>query len=134
MPSAANPRQHGFFHAPLTTDDAVDYSTARFEPAGFPLIGGDSDIGFQFGLVGTLSRFADDVKPYAWNLDALLSASVKQGPDGLELAQQNYLLQFDAPGLLDGELRLNPEAAYNHTINYGYFGLGNASSGAPLIS
>jgi hypothetical protein len=131
VPLTANPRRHGFFHAPLTTADAVDYTTARFEPAGFPLIGGDSDIGFQFGLVGTLSRFADGVKPYAWNLDALLSASIKQGPDGLELAQQNYLLQFDVPGLLDGELRLNPEAAYNHTVNYGYFGLGNASSGAP---
>src|SRR6202041_2356589 len=59
----------------------------------------------------------------------LLSASLKQGPTGLEIAQQNYLWQLDLPGLLGGTMRLNPEVSYNHTVNYGYFGLGNASSG-----
>jgi len=110
----------------------VDYVTRRFEPAGFPLIGGDSDIGFQFGGVGTLSYFADGVAPYRWNMDLVLSASVKEGPSGgAEIAQQEYLWQIDIPGLLGGRLRLNPEVSYNHIINYGYFGLGDASSGAP---
>jgi hypothetical protein len=106
-----------------------DYWTQRFEPAGFPLIGGDSDIGFEFGAVGTLSYFSGGQKPYRWNMDLLLSASLKQGPSGLEVAQQNYLWQIDLPGLLGGTMRLNPEVSYNHTVNYGYFGLGNASSG-----
>ena len=106
-----------------------DYWTQRFEPAGFPLIGGDSDIGFEFGAVGTLSYFSGGQKPYRWNMDLLLSASLKQGPGGLEIAQQNYLWQIDMPGLLGGTTRLNPEVSYNHTVNYGYFGLGNASSG-----
>jgi hypothetical protein len=106
-----------------------DYWTQRFEPAGFPLIGGDSDIGFEFGAVGTLSYFSGGQKPYRWNMDLLLSASLKQGPTGLEIAQQNYLWQLDLPGLLGGTMRLNPEVSYNHTVNYGYFGLGNASSG-----
>jgi hypothetical protein len=106
-----------------------DYWTQRYEPAGFPLIGGDSDIGFEFGAVGTLSYFSGGQKPYRWNMDLLLSASLKQGPTGLELAQQNYLWQIDMPGLLNGTMRLNPEVSYNHTVNYGYFGLGNASSG-----
>ena len=109
--------------------DQGDYWTQRFEPAGFPLLGGDSDIGFEFGAVGTLSYFSGGVKPYRWNMDLLLSASLKQGPGGLEVAQQNYLWQLDLPGLLDGKVRLNPEVSYNHTVNYGYFGLGNASSG-----
>ena len=61
----------------------------------------------------------------------LVSLSVKQGPSGAEIAQQNYLWQIDVPNLLGGALRINPEVSYNHTINYGYFGLGNASSGAP---
>jgi hypothetical protein len=107
----------------------TDYWTQRFEPAGFPLIGGDSDIGFEFGAVGTLSYFSGGVKPYRWNMDLLLSASLKQGPDGLEIAQQNYLWQIDMPGMMNGSLRLNPEVSYNHTINYGYFGLGDASLG-----
>jgi hypothetical protein len=115
-----------------TASDQVDYVTRRYEPAGFPLIGGDSDIGFQFGGVGTLSYFADGIAPYRWNMDLVLSASVKGGPSGkAEIAQQEYLWQIDVPGLLHGHLRLNPEVSYNHIINYGYFGLGNASSGAP---
>jgi hypothetical protein len=111
--------------------DQVDYTTRRIEPAGFPLIGGDSDIGFQFGAVGTFSGFGDGVKPYLWNMDLVLSLSVKKGPSGLELAQQNYLWQLDVPDLFGGGVRLFPEVSYNHTINYGYFGLGNATSGAP---
>jgi hypothetical protein len=121
-------------HGPRSTrqrGDQEDYVTRRYEPAGFPLIGGDSDIGFEFGAVGTLSYFGDGVKPYLWNMDLLLSLSVKRGPNGPEIAQQNYLWQLDVPELLGGALRINPEVSYNHTINYGYFGLGNASSGAP---
>ncbi len=111
--------------------DDVDYITRRYEPAGFPLIGGDSDIGFEFGAVGTLSSFGDGTKPYLWNMDMLISLSVKEGPSGPEIAQQNYLWQIDVPNLFGGAVRLNPEVSYNHTINYGYFGLGNASSSAP---
>jgi hypothetical protein len=112
------------------TGNQVDYFTKRYEPAALPLIGGDSDIGFEFGAVGTLSYFADGVKPYRWNMDLLLSASLKEGPSGPEIAQQGYLWQIDAPELFGGGVRLNPEVSYTRTINYGYFGLGNASSGA----
>jgi hypothetical protein len=111
------------------SDDSTDYFTRRYEPAGFPLIGGDSDIGFEFGAVGTLSSFSSGVKPYLWNMDLVLAASVKQGPTGLELEQQSYLWNFDVPRLFGSRVRLNPEVSYTHTINYGYFGLGDASNG-----
>ena len=111
--------------------DTTDYMTRRLEPAGFPLIGGDSDIGFELGVVGTMSYFSDGVKPYRWNMDFILAASVKAGPNGPEVAQQSYLWQIDVPELFDPRIRINPEVSYTHTINYGYFGLGNASSGAP---
>ncbi len=124
------PRSRGALSA-RQAGDQTDYVTRHYEPAGFPLIGGDSDVGFEFGAAGTLSYFGDGAKPYLWNMDMLVSLSVKQGPSGPEIAQQNYLWQLDLPNLLDGNLRLNPEVAYNHTINYGYFGLGNASSAAP---
>jgi hypothetical protein len=107
----------------------VDYTTARYEPAGIPLLGGNSDIGFEFGVVGTLSRFADGTKPYAWNMDLVLSASVKEGPGGPEIAQQTMLWNDDIPGLWGGKLRLNPQVSYQRTINVGYFGQGNAASG-----
>jgi hypothetical protein len=109
--------------------DEADYTTRRYEPAGFPLIGGNSDIGFQIGAVGTLSHFADGIKPYAWNLDAVVSASLKDGPAGVQFVQQSYLLNADLPGYLGGKLRFNPQVQYQRTINQGYFGLGDAASG-----
>ena len=106
----------------------TDYRTPRYEPAGFPILGGDSDVGVEFGAVATLARFEGGVEPYLWNMDLVLSASVKNGPRGGEIAQQNYLWNWDVPALLHGRLRLNPLVAYERTINDGYFGLGNASS------
>ncbi len=111
--------------------DQVDYFTRRYEPAGFPLIGGNSDIGFELGAAGTLSYFSNGTKPYAWNMDLLASTSIKGGPGGLELAQHAYLWQIDVPGLFGGGVRLNPEVAFSRTVNQGYFGLGNASNGGP---
>jgi hypothetical protein len=128
-PMRAPEGPHRAFHP--QPKDTTDYVTRRFEPAGFPLIGGDSDIGFEFGVVGTLSYFSDGVKPYRWNMDLILAASVKAGPTGPEIAQQSYLWQIDVPELWGPRVRINPEVAYTHTINYGYFGLGNASNGSP---
>jgi hypothetical protein len=106
----------------------LDYDTPRFEPAGFPLIGGDSDIGFEFGAVGTLTRFSGGTHPYAWNMDLLLATSVKSGPHGAEFTQQSYLWQIDVPHAFGSNVRLNPALSYSNTINQGYFGIGNASS------
>jgi hypothetical protein len=116
---------------PHDRGDKVDYTTKRYELAGFPLIGGDSDIGFEFGGVATLSRFAHGTAPYAWNMDLLLATSVKSGPSGVELTQQNVQWNIDVPGLADGRVRINPQVSYNRTINQLYFGIGNASSAQP---
>ena len=109
--------------------DDLDYATERYEPAAFPLIGGDSDIGFEFGAVGTLTHFGNGVKPYLWNMDVVLSASVKTGPTGAaDIAQQEYLWNFDVPEAFGTKFRLNPTVMYERTINQAYFGLGNATT------
>jgi outer membrane protein assembly factor BamA len=105
-----------------------DYVTKRVEPAGFPILGGNSDIGLQVGGALTLTRFENDVRPYAWNMDLLVTASFKDRPGGTDVAQQSYLWQWDLPRLLGGRLRLTPLVDYQRTINQGYYGLGNASS------
>ncbi len=109
-------------------DADADYDTHRFEPAGFPLIGGDSDIGFEFGAVGTLTNFGNGIRPYIWNMDLLLAASVKSGTGKSALTQQNYLWDIDVPGLQGGKLRVTPAVSYESTTNQAYFGLGNNSS------
>ena len=111
----------------------IDYTTPRYEPAGFPLIAGDSDIGLQLGAAGTLTRFRNGVRPFYWNMDAVVGISVKSGPKGWEIAQQFFRWQWDVPGLWDGKWRTNPYVSYARTINAGYFGVGNDSDGAPPV-
>jgi Omp85 superfamily domain len=102
----------------------------RYELAGFPIVGGNSDTGAQFGGAATLTKFFDEVHPYLWNVDLLLSASAKSDQNGLRLTQQSHVLRLDAPDLLGGRLRLDARASFQRTINAGYYGLGNASSAA----
>jgi hypothetical protein len=110
--------------------NGADYDRPRVEPAGFPIIGGDSDVGVEFGAVGTFSKFGHGIRPYEWNMDVVAAVSLKDSPTGaVEVTQQNYLWQIDVPGLAGGSLRLNPAVYYVSTINQGYFGLGNASPG-----
>ena len=116
---------------PAHVDQPVDYTTRRYEPAGFPLVAYNSDVGFQFGAVSTLSYFSSGIQPYAWNMDLFALISVKSGPNGAEIAQQNYQWNIDYPAVFGSKLRLNPQVAFTRTVNEGYFGLGNASSGAP---
>jgi hypothetical protein len=49
----------------------------------------------QFGAAATLTRFYDRTFPYLWNIDLLLSGSVKDDQNGFRLVQQSYVLQPD---------------------------------------
>ncbi len=133
----ASRRAHAADPAPVTNpaarekaEENEDFVTRRFEPAAFPIIGGNSDIGFELGAAATLSLFGDGVVPYRWNMDLLATASFASVPGGVEVAQQAYLWDIDIPDLVGGRLRLNPYAEFRRTVNQGYFGLGNASSAA----
>ncbi len=105
----------------------------RYELAGFPVLGGNSDIGLQFGAALTYTRFFDTASPYLWNIDLLLSGSVKDDQNGFRLVQQSHVLRFDAPDLLEGRLRLDTRGSFQRTINAGYYGVGNASQAGPSI-
>ena len=99
----------------------------RTEWAGFPVIGGSTDIGVQLGAAGAITHLGDRFKPYWWKVDALVSFSVKGGPRGTEVVQQSHDMRWDLPGGGGGKVRLMPGVFYDRTINSGYFGLGNAS-------
>jgi hypothetical protein len=114
---------------PATTDGL---DPRRYELGAFPILAGSTDIGLQFGAAGTLSRFYDGAFPYAWNIDLLLSASVKDDSEGFRLVQQSHVLRLDVPDLLSSKLRLDTRLSYLRTINAGYYGIGNASSAGPL--
>ncbi|MCP4604975.1 MAG: BamA/TamA family outer membrane protein [Proteobacteria bacterium] len=100
----------------------------RYEPAILPALGGNSDIGFLFGVFGVLAKFEQGYDPYRWRGQALAIISVKNGPDGVELPTHHYSTSFNIPDLADGKLRLLPRVSFHREINGGYYGLGNASS------
>jgi hypothetical protein len=112
---------------PSTPMDA-ELLARRYELAGFPIVGGNSDIGFQFGAAGSWTRFYDASRPYFWNVDLLLSASLKDDANGFRMVQQSHVLRLDMPDLWDHRLRIDTRASFQRTINAAYFGLGNATT------
>jgi hypothetical protein len=106
----------------------ADLRARRYELAGFPIVGGNSDIGFQVGAAATWTRFYDVSRPYFWNMDVLLSASLKDDANGFRMVQQSHVVRLDLPDLWDHRLRVDTRASFQRTINAAYFGLGNASS------
>jgi hypothetical protein len=108
-------------------DAGEKLDSERYELAGFPIIGGNSDIGVQFGGAATLTKFHEIVAPYLWNADLVLSASVKSDSNGTRLVQQSHVFKIDAPWLAGGRVRLDARASFQRTINAGYFGIGNAT-------
>lgn len=116
--------------SPDPSEDEEDLKD-NTEYAGFPVIGGSTDIGVQFGVAGAISHVGNRFRPYWWKVDGILSASVKSGPRGTEIVQQSQAMRWDIPGGGAGKLRLQPGLFYDKTINSGYFGLGNA---APVVT
>jgi hypothetical protein len=110
---------------PASAEEVLD--PERHELAGFPIVGGNTDIGVQFGAAGTLTRFHDGLAPYLWNLDLLLSASLKSDSNGTRLVQQSHVLRLDEPHLWGSRLRIDGRASFQRTVNAGYYGIGNAS-------
>jgi outer membrane protein assembly factor BamA len=108
----------------------VELERERYELAGFPIVGGNSDIGVQFGGAATLTRFEDGVRPYFWNADLLLSASIKSDQNGLRMVQQSHVLRLDMPSVLAARARLDTKLSFQRTINAEYFGIGNATTSA----
>ncbi len=112
----------------VLTEKIEELDKQRLEVAGFPIIGGNTDIGVQFGAAATFTRFKDEVKPYLWNIDAVASASMKSDSNGFRLVQQQHVLRLDAPDLWHDRLRVDARGNFLRTINAGYFGIGNKTS------
>jgi Omp85 superfamily domain len=128
----ALPERRAFAEDPVETK-ATALDPRRYELAGFPIIGGNSDTGFQFGGAATYTRFYDKARPYLWNIDLLLSASIKDDTEGFRMVQQSHVLRLDAPELFGGSGRLDARGSFQRTINAGYYGIGNATTAATPV-
>jgi len=126
-PKVAAPAPEGPPQDPSTDEEDIDYETPRYEPAGLPLVGGNSDIGVQVGAAGRLTRFNHGLRPYVFRLDILLTTSIRNTGGALGLAQQEYLAQIDVPNVVRG-VRTTPGVQFLNFVDAGYYGRGNAST------
>lgn len=116
---------------PDDNDKSEEDKKDKTEWAAVPVIGGSTDIGFQFGAALNIARVGGGFKPYWWKMDMLLSTSVKGGPRGTEFVQQSHDMRWTIPGGAGGKVRLMPAVFFDKTVNSGYFGIGNA---APVVT
>jgi outer membrane protein assembly factor BamA len=104
----------------------------RTEIGVLPAINFDSDLGFGFGVLAAIAKFAPDKNPYDWRVQVLLFATARDRGSGLELPYHADYVQFDFPGLLDPRLRLTGQVAFNKFSNAGYYGFGSKSRLVPV--
>jgi hypothetical protein len=95
----------------------------------FPVLGGDSDIGFGGGGAGNLAELVPGTPPYRWRLDAAAFVTFQQRAGrGLVLPFEDYNLNFVVPRLgPQAALRLETFVAFTDEQTLRYYGIGNAS-------
>jgi hypothetical protein len=96
----------------------------------FPLAGGDTDIGFGVGFLGSLAGLDPAVKPYRWRVEAGGFISFKK-ENKIEAPYQDVYLLLTLPNLFGGRGRLELRPSYTRETNLRYYGLGNASVAPP---
>ena len=92
-----------------------------------PLAGGDTDIGFGAGALGSMARVDPAVRPYVWRLEGTAFVTVKRADSGVSSPYQDAFLQLTLANLLGGRARLEIRPSYTRENNLRYHGLGNAS-------
>lgn len=90
-----------------------------------PALGGNSDIGVQFGAAVSIAHFRPGYKPYRWRMDAVAAMSVKNDVRGFRAVQQYHGLRFDVPQAIWPWLRADVRLNYLRAIDYEWYGLGN---------
>ncbi len=101
----------------------------RTEFGVLPAVNYDSDLGFGFGAIASVARFAPGYRPYKWRLELLLQATVKRAPGkGAEFPFHDDYLNMDFPGLLGNRLRITARVGFRKFADTGYYGFGNAST------
>jgi hypothetical protein len=99
----------------------------RTEYAIVPLAGGDTDIGFGGGALGSVARLAPGVQPYVWRLEGTAFVTVKRSGSGMTSPYQDAFVMLTIANLLGGRARLEIRPSFTNENNLRYHGLGNAS-------
>jgi outer membrane protein assembly factor BamA len=92
-------------------------------------LGGDSDIGFGGGALGSLTHFEPHHRPYDWRLELGGVATFKRPrEEGWEVPYQDFYLSWTDPHLIRDVLRLELRPSYTNEATQRYYGIGNATA------
>ena len=69
----------------------------RLEPALFPIIAGNSDIGFKFGAIGFLAKFNPGYSPYHWRAKSQFAMSVGDEDGQTSLTTHDDVIKWIFP-------------------------------------
>jgi outer membrane protein assembly factor BamA len=123
---------------PLNSSDKKTNSAPQNGPRShnefniLPVAGGTTDIGFGGGYFSGLAHVREGYDPYAWNIESAGLVTFK-GRDGggVLLPYQDVYAKLTVPKFLDRPIRLEIRPSYTWETTLGYYGMGNASLGAP---
>src|SRR5687767_7228241 len=79
----------------------------KTELGAVPLVGGDSDIGFGGGALGSFTWLEPTYRPYRRRLEAGGIATFKHSSEGWEAPYQDYYLLLTDPHVLRDRLRVD---------------------------
>jgi outer membrane protein assembly factor BamA len=102
---------------------------ARAEVAIVPLVGGDTDVGVGVGQLSTVAAVPPPASrlPFRWAVESSAFISFKREDGKLISPYQDFYVQWTAPALLGGRLRLEARPSFTRESTQRYYGLGNAS-------
>ena len=92
-----------------------------------PLVGGDSDIGFGGGVLGSLTWVEPHLRPYRRRLEVGGIATFKRPNDDWVTPFQDYYVVWTEPHLIKDVLRLDLRPSYTSEANQLYYGIGNGT-------
>lgn len=91
-------------------------------------MGGNSDIGVEGGIAGSLERFREGYYPYRFRLDVVAGMSFKSDLRGFRPVQQYHTARVDIPQFLSNALRVDARTDFIRAVNATWFGVGNATT------
>jgi hypothetical protein len=89
-----------------------------------PLVGGDTDIGFGAGAIGSVASFDGVHIPYRWQLQFATFVAAKQ--DITSPSYEDLYLRLIVPQLWNGRLRLEVRPSFTRETALPFYGIGNA--------
>jgi hypothetical protein len=107
---------------------AQDNAQPRTEFGGFPLVGGDTDLGIGGGAFASIARFEPGYEPYRFRLELAGAITFKPSDSGLTMPYRDIYLLLTLPDLIPHRLRLEVRPAFTSESTLAYSGIGN---GAP---